>query len=45
LRNQYDIPLSNIRRHKDIEGSITECPGNFFPFDRVLAELKINNPY
>ncbi len=39
LRKQYGIPLSNIRRHKDIVGSITECPGDFFPFDRVLAQL------
>jgi len=40
LRKQYDIPLSNIRRHKDIKGSLTECPGNFFPFNRLLTELK-----
>ncbi|MDD5454844.1 MAG: N-acetylmuramoyl-L-alanine amidase [Candidatus Ratteibacteria bacterium] len=40
LRKQYNIPLTNIRRHKDIKGCITECPGDFFPFDRILAQLK-----
>ncbi len=40
LRKQYNIPLSNIRRHKDIRGSVTECPGNFFPLKEVLAQLK-----
>jgi len=37
---QYNIPLSNIRRHKDIEGCITECPGENFPYYRLLIELK-----
>lgn len=45
LRKQYDIPTCNIRRHKDIEGSLTECPGNFFPFDRILTELRKASPY
>jgi LysM repeat protein len=43
LRKQYDIPISNIRRHKDINGSVTECPGKHFPFDRILTELKRRN--
>ncbi len=37
---QYNIPLSNIRRHKDIGGCITECPGKNFPYYKLLAELK-----
>ena len=40
LREQYNVPIRNIRKHKDIEGKITECPGANFPFDRLLAELK-----
>ncbi|MDD5654626.1 MAG: N-acetylmuramoyl-L-alanine amidase [Candidatus Omnitrophica bacterium] len=40
LRRQYGISLKNIRRHKDIPGLITECPGNNFPFYRFLSELK-----
>lgn len=40
LIRQYSIPLHHIRRHKDIENKITECPGKNFPFYRILAELK-----
>jgi N-acetyl-anhydromuramyl-L-alanine amidase AmpD len=43
LRKQYNIPLSNIRKHKDIEGKITECPGDNFPFYNLLAELRKPN--
>lgn len=44
LRKQYNIPLTNIRRHKDIKGCITECPGKNFPFYRILSELRKINP-
>lgn len=37
---QYNIPLSNIRRHKDIGGCSTECPGKNFPYYKLLVELK-----
>ncbi|RJO65724.1 MAG: LysM peptidoglycan-binding domain-containing protein [Candidatus Omnitrophota bacterium] len=40
LREQYNVPMRNIRKHKDIEGKITECPGANFPFQRLIAELK-----
>jgi LysM repeat protein len=41
LRKQYNIPLGNIRRHKDIAGRRpTECPGKNFPFSRLLRELR-----
>lgn len=40
LREQYNVPIRNIRKHKDIEGKITECPGAGFPFDRLIAELR-----
>lgn len=40
LRKQYNIPYGNIRRHKDVPGAITECPGRKFSLYRLLAELK-----
>ena len=40
LRRQYGIPLNRIRRHQDIEGKATECPGSDFPFARLISELK-----
>lgn len=40
LMQQYSIPLCNVRRHRDIEGKITECPGEYFPFNRLLADLR-----
>lgn len=40
LTQQYSIPLCNIRRHKDVTHKITECPGDNFPFHKLLAELR-----
>lgn len=40
LKQQYSIPVSNIRTHKSISGKITECPGNNFPFFRIVRELR-----
>lgn len=40
LQAQYSIPITNIRRHKDIPGSFTECPGRNFPYYKILAELR-----
>jgi len=40
LRQQYNIPICNIRRHKDIQGKITHCPGANFPFERLISELR-----
>ena len=40
LCEDYHIRLSNIRRHRDIRGKHTECPGQYFPFDRVVARLR-----
>jgi LysM repeat protein len=39
LRKQYDISLSNVRRHKDIKDKKTDCPGKNFPFYRLKQEL------
>jgi len=40
LCDQYDIPVSKIRSHKDIRGKRTECPGRNFPFYSIVAEVK-----
>jgi LysM repeat protein len=40
LQEDYGIPIQNIRRHEDIKGKHTECPGRRFPFARVLGELR-----
>lgn len=42
LREQYNVPIRNIREHKDIKGKNTECPGSNFPFYMLLTELKKN---
>ena len=40
LRRQYNIPCRNIRRHKDIAGRVTQCPGYNFPFERFLTTIR-----
>jgi LysM repeat protein len=40
LRRQYNIPCRNIRRHKDIAGKITQCPGNNFPFEKFMSIIR-----
>lgn len=40
LTKQYGIPLSHVRRNKDVRGRATECPGRNFPYYRLLAELR-----
>ena len=42
ITRQYSIPSYHIRKHKDIEDKITECPGENFPFYKILAELRKN---
>ena len=39
LREEYGIHLSGIRRHNDIQGKHTDCPGRRFPFSRLLSAL------
>ena len=39
LRNQYGIPVQNIRKHEDIKGKHTECPGRHFPFEEMLSAV------
>jgi LysM repeat protein len=40
LRQEYNIPIGGIRKHEDIKGRATECPGRNFPFQRLIQELK-----
>lgn len=39
LREQYNVPLSGVRQHRDLPGKHTDCPGLKFPFSRLLNEL------
>jgi LysM repeat protein len=39
LMKQYSIPVSRVRRNKDVPGVITECPGRNFPFSRLKVDL------
>jgi hypothetical protein len=43
LRKQYNIPVANIYRHKDVAERYTECPGENFPFYRLLRDLRNSN--
>lgn len=38
LQRQYDIPLQRVLRHSDV--SRTRCPGDRFPFARLLRSLQ-----
>jgi hypothetical protein len=37
LREKYNFPIHRIMRHSDV--SPTECPGDRFPFVRILSEI------
>ena len=39
LQEEYNIPTSAIRRHNDIKGKHTDCPGSRFPFPRLISTL------
>lgn len=39
LQEQYHIPSSAIRRHEDVKGRATECPGRNFPLHKLLLRL------
>ena len=39
LREQYGIPKSSVRQHRDIPGKHTDCPGRNFPFRRLISTL------
>jgi len=39
LSAHYGIPADGVRRHTDIRGKHTECPGRFFPFQRLVSRV------
>ena len=39
LNEDYRIGTENIRKHEDIKGKHTACPGRHFPFQRLISEL------
>ncbi len=39
LQADYGISVSGVRRHDDVPGKNTECPGAKFPFGRILSDL------
>ena len=40
LREDYGVPIRSIRKHEDIKGKHTACPGKNFPFERLITELR-----
>lgn len=40
LRAHHNLPLESIRRHHDVNGG-TKCPGEGFPFQEFLDQLKV----
>ena len=51
LMQQYNIPLINVLRHRDIVSDIThtanstECPGKNFPYVHLLDALRDGEPF
>ena len=51
LMKQYNVPLENVLRHKDIVSDIThkinstECPGKNFPYVHMLDALRDGEPF
>lgn len=45
LQEQYGISLNGVRKHEDIQGKHTECPGKNFPFPRLLSKLAENKRF
>jgi N-acetyl-anhydromuramyl-L-alanine amidase AmpD len=51
LMKQYNVPLANVLRHKDIVSDITgrtnstECPGKNFPYIHLLDALRDGEPF
>jgi len=51
LMKQYNIPLTNILRHRDVVSDIThtanstECPGKNFPYVHLLDALRDGEPF
>jgi hypothetical protein len=51
LMKQFNIPLINILRHRDVVSDIThttsstECPGKNFPYIHMLDALRDGEPF
>jgi N-acetyl-anhydromuramyl-L-alanine amidase AmpD len=51
LMKQYNIPLTNVLRHRDVVSDIshtansTECPGKNFPYIHLLDALRDGEPF
>ncbi|MGC8979294.1 S-layer homology domain-containing protein [Caldisericum sp.] len=51
LMKEYNIPLINVIRHKDVVSDIshtansTECPGKNFPYVQMLDALRNGEPF
>ena len=51
LMKEYNIPLTNILRHRDVVSDIshtansTECPGKNFPYIQLLDALRDGGPF
>lgn len=39
LKKRYGFPIDNTRKHSNVNSS-TECPGDRFPFERLITALK-----
>ena len=51
LMEKYNVPLTNILRHRDVVSDVshttnsTECPGKNFPYVHVLDALRDGEPF
>lgn len=44
LRKDYNIPLENIRSHKDVDPGLTDCPGKNFSMELFKSRLSSKMP-
>ena len=40
LMQEYNIPIRNVRGHKNMQGENTLCPGKYFPWRRLNKEVR-----
>ena len=51
LMKEYDVPLINVLRHRDVVSDIThianstQCPGKNFPYVHMLDSLRDGEPF
>ena len=39
LMKEHNIPINNVKGHKDMKGENTLCPGKYFPWRRLKKEI------